>query len=100
MNGGTIKQLSGAVKRRKENASRSPCGKKRKRYNVRMEKLMLNITKRRMKRIVVEMDATRLERLATALGFYSDDFIKSLERAERDVKEGRVKKLSSMRDLS
>ena len=47
----------------------------------------------------MEMDANRLEKLASMFGMYNPDFLDSLERAERDVKAGRVYKLRSLRDL-
>ncbi|HEY4483141.1 MAG: hypothetical protein A3I39_02635 [Candidatus Yanofskybacteria bacterium RIFCSPLOWO2_02_FULL_47_9b] len=50
-------------------------------------------------KFVVEMDANRLEKLASMFGMYNPDFLDSLERAERDVKAGRVYKLRSLRDL-
>ena len=51
------------------------------------------------RKVIVELDANRLERLASNLGFYSSDFIKSVERAEKDYRAGRVKKVSSLRHL-
>ena len=51
------------------------------------------------RRILVELDAERFERLAANLGFFSAEFLKSLERAERDYKEGRVRKIKSLKEL-
>lgn len=51
------------------------------------------------KRILVELDADRFERLAANLGFFNTDFIRSLEKAEDDFGKGRVKKIKSLKDL-
>lgn len=51
------------------------------------------------KKILVEMDADKFERLAANLGFFGSDFLKSLGRAEKDYSAGRVKKISSLREL-
>ena len=45
------------------------------------------------------MDADQFEKLAADFGFFSKDFLKSLERAEKDVKAGRTRKLQSLRQL-
>lgn len=51
------------------------------------------------KKILIEMDANKFEKLAGDFGFFSPDFIKSLERAEKDFRGGRIKKISSLKDL-
>ena len=51
------------------------------------------------KKILVEMDAEKFERLAASLGLFSRDFIDSLTRAENDYKNKRYKKVTSLRDL-
>ena len=51
------------------------------------------------KKIRIEVDADGLEKLAAGLGFFSPDFIKSLERAEKDYRAGRVRKVRSLRQL-
>ncbi|MBP9864453.1 hypothetical protein KBC54_03330 [Patescibacteria group bacterium] len=48
---------------------------------------------------VVEFNAETLERLAAACGWFHSEFVKSIERAERDIKAGRMKRLDSFRDL-
>ena len=63
-----------------------------------MSSLELTI-KKRNNRVLVEMDADRFERLAANLGFFSKEFLNSLERAEKDVKAGRIKKIQSLRQL-
>ncbi len=51
------------------------------------------------KKIVVEVDADKFERLAADFGFYSPAFLRSLERAEKDYRVGRVKKIRSLKSL-
>jgi len=51
------------------------------------------------KRVLVEMDAERFERLAANLGFFNPEFLKSLNRAENDIKTGRTKKIKSLKEL-
>ncbi len=51
------------------------------------------------KKVLVELDADRLERLASNLGFYNPDFLRSIERAERDYRAGRVYTVTSLREL-
>jgi hypothetical protein len=51
------------------------------------------------KRILVEMDVEKLERLASALGLFNPEFLKSLDRAEKDYKGGRIKKIKSLKEL-
>jgi len=51
------------------------------------------------KKIFVELDADKLERLASNLGFYGADFLKSIDRAERDYSVGRVREVSSLSEL-
>jgi hypothetical protein len=48
---------------------------------------------------IVEFDVGQLERLAAALGMFNPDFLKSMARSEKDYKEGRFRKIKSLRDL-
>ena len=48
---------------------------------------------------MVEFDVDQLERLAAALGMFNPDFLRSLAKSEKDYKEGRFKKLKSLKDL-
>lgn len=63
----------------------------------------LNITIRprqtRSRKLVVELDAVRFERLAAGLGLFSREFLASLERAERETAQGKARRLRSLRDL-
>lgn len=56
------------------------------------------ITKRKEK-VRVELDAERFERLAAGLGFFNGEFIASIDRAEREISEGKVKRLRRLKDL-
>ena len=53
----------------------------------------------RMSRYIVEFDAIRLEQLAAACGWFHPDFLESVDRAEADIRAGRVKELKSFRDF-
>lgn len=62
----------------------------------------LNITikqgKNRSKKMV-EFDVGEFEKLAALFGMFNPDFLKSLARAEKDYKAGRVKEFKSLKDL-
>jgi hypothetical protein len=66
-----------------------------------MSSLTLTIKKDngRKQRILVEIDAGQFERLAAQFGFFGDDFLKSIDRAEKDIKAGRIRKVKSLREL-
>lgn len=51
------------------------------------------------RKILIEMDAEKFERLAASLGLFNPEFLKSLNRAEKDYKAGRIKKIKSLRQL-
>lgn len=51
------------------------------------------------KKIIIEMDADKFEKLAGDFGFFNPEFLNSLNRAEKDYKIGRIKKISSLRVL-
>ncbi|MBI2053452.1 MAG: hypothetical protein HYT41_01775 [Candidatus Sungbacteria bacterium] len=56
------------------------------------------ITKRKDK-VRVELDAERFERLAAGLGFFTSDFVASVDRAEKEIAEGKTKRLRNLKDL-
>lgn len=56
------------------------------------------ITKRKEK-VRVELDAERFERLAAGLGFFNSAFVASVDRAEKEIAGGRIKRLRSLKDL-
>ena len=67
-----------------------------------MKTLEIAVTKNikaRKSTFTVEFDADRFERIAAALGMFSDEFLASLDRAEKEVKAGKTKKLHSLKDL-
>lgn len=54
---------------------------------------------RRRRILRVEINADRFERLAADFGLFNPDFLESVERAEADVRAGRVRAISSLREL-
>lgn len=48
---------------------------------------------------VVEFDADKFEKLASVFGFYSSEFLKSVARAEKDIRAGRVREIKSLKEL-
>ena len=54
---------------------------------------------RQSRKIIMEMDANRLERLAADFGMLNPDFLKAVEQSERDYKAGRFRKIKSLREL-
>lgn len=53
----------------------------------------------RSRKILVEIDADKFERLAADLGLFSSGFLKSLERSDKDYKTGRIKKIKSLKEI-
>lgn len=53
----------------------------------------------RRRTLRIEVDAEKFERLAADFGFFGPEFLASLDRAEADVRTGRVRKISSLRAL-
>lgn len=51
------------------------------------------------KKITIELDADRFEKLAADFGFFSDEFLKSIDRAEKDYETNRFKKIKSLKQL-
>lgn len=51
------------------------------------------------KRILVELDADKLERMAANFGFFGEDFLQSIHRAERDYQIGHFRKIKSLKLL-
>jgi len=50
-------------------------------------------------KILVEMDIKKFEKLAADLGLFNPEFLKSLNRAEKDYRAGRFKKVKSLKEL-
>ena len=65
-------------------------------------KAMATITverKPKSKRIIVEVDAAKLERLAASLGLLSRSFLDSVSRSEEEIALGKTKRLRKLREL-
>jgi len=54
---------------------------------------------KRRKKIRVEIDTEKFERLSANLGLFDPAFLKSLERAEQDVRKKKLKRISSLKEL-
>jgi hypothetical protein len=55
--------------------------------------------KPKSKRIMVEIDADKLERLAASLGLFSSSFLDSMSRSEKEIALGKTKRLRNLREL-
>ena len=65
-----------------------------------MVSLNITITQgKKLNKRTVEFDVGQFERLAAALNMFNPDFLKSVARAEKDYKAGRVIKFKSLKDL-
>jgi hypothetical protein len=51
------------------------------------------------RRIVVEIDADKLERLAASLGLLNPSFLGSISRSEEEIALGKTKRLRNLREL-
>ena len=54
---------------------------------------------RKAKKYQVELDADQFERLAAALGMFSREFLQSLARSEKEIRQGKTKRLRSLKEL-
>jgi len=63
----------------------------------------MNITikngKNRRQKATIKLDADKFEKLAALFGMFNPDFLKSLARAEKDIKAGRVREIKSLKEL-
>lgn len=64
-----------------------------------MQNVSVKIAQTRKREYVVTLDANRFERLAATFGFFGKDFLKSLTRAEGDIKAGKIKEILSLKTL-
>jgi len=65
-----------------------------------MASLDIKIKKdKRSKKVTIEIDADKFQKLAELFGQFNPDFIKRLDKAEKDVKAGRIRKINSLKDL-
>ncbi|MDP3900010.1 MAG: hypothetical protein Q8Q23_02925 [bacterium] len=51
------------------------------------------------KKLIIELDVNKFERIAASFGLFRDDFIDSIQRAEQDYRARRFKKIASLKDL-
>ena len=58
------------------------------------------VPRRGEQKVLVELDAERFERLAAGLGFFRSEFVVSIDRAEREITEGKIKRLRGLKYLS
>jgi len=65
-----------------------------------MASLDIKIKKdKRSKRMTIEIDADKFQKLAELFGQFNPEFIKSLKESEKDYREGKFSKLKSLKDL-
>jgi hypothetical protein len=55
--------------------------------------------KPKSKRIIVEIDADKLERLAASLGLFSSSLLDSISRSEKEISLGKTKRLRNLGEL-
>lgn len=61
----------------------------------------LPVTISKLKRkLKIEVDADKFERLAAIFGFFNKDFLRSIDTAEEEYSSGEVEKISSLKDLA
>jgi hypothetical protein len=65
-----------------------------------MASLELRVKTKNSDKLHIELDAGKFEKLLADFGYFSDDFIKSVERAEADFRGGKCKKIRSLKELS
>ena len=51
------------------------------------------------KKFTVEIDFNKLEKLAASLGFFNPAFLNSLNRAEKEYRSGRIRRIDSLKEL-
>ncbi len=64
-----------------------------------MASLEFTIKQKSPKKVTVEFDADKFEKLAALFGMFNPEFLKELEESEKDFKEGRFRKIKSLKDL-
>lgn len=57
-------------------------------------------TRPKQHKVLIELDAIKFEKLAAGFGFFSDEFINSIDKAETDYKAGRFRKINSLKSLT
>ncbi|MFA4906488.1 MAG: hypothetical protein WC645_08305 [Candidatus Margulisiibacteriota bacterium] len=61
--------------------------------------ITLKATKDSARKILIEMDADKFERLAASLGLFNPAFLKSVDKAEKDYRAGKFKRIGSLKEL-
>ncbi|MFH1656579.1 MAG: hypothetical protein ABH956_02270 [Candidatus Nealsonbacteria bacterium] len=64
-----------------------------------MSQFTIEIKPKASGKVLIEMDAEKFERLAASLGLFNSEFLESLDRVEKDCKEGKVEKIKSLKEL-
>ncbi len=64
-----------------------------------MASLEITIKQKGPRKVTIEFDADKFEKLAAVFGFLNPELIKRLDKAERDVKAGKIRKINSLKDL-
>ncbi len=49
--------------------------------------------------VSVSFDANRFERVAAEFGMFNKSFLQSIDRAERDIRAGRITSVGSLKEL-
>ena len=61
--------------------------------------ITINTPRQRSRNVRIELNVDQFERLAANFGFFSKEFLESLDRAESDYRNGKVRKVKSLRFL-
>jgi hypothetical protein len=64
-----------------------------------MASLSLVTKNKSQQKIVLELDAFKFEKLMADFGYFSDDFLACVDRAEKDIKAGRIYKSKSLKEI-
>ena len=64
-----------------------------------MASIQLNLKSSNDSKLLIELDANKFERLLADFGYFNDDFLKSVDQAEKEVKSGKTKKLRSLKSV-
>lgn len=51
------------------------------------------------RKLIIELDADKFERLASVFGMFNPDFLSSIVRSEADFRAGRARKIRSLKEL-
>jgi len=65
-----------------------------------MASLTVKVKDKSSNKLLLELNSNNFERLLADFGFFSSDFLKSIDKAEKDYKTGKVKKIKSLQELN